>query len=43
MVGKKLVIVLILCVGIGMVDGFLSLVLAVKVGYIGMYCDEEMF
>ncbi|HGA2566417.1 TPA: uracil phosphoribosyltransferase [Streptococcus agalactiae] len=41
--GKKLAIVPILRAGIGMVDGFLSLVPAVKVGHIGMYRDEETF
>ena len=39
--GKKLAIVPILRPGIGMVDGFLSLVPAAKVGHIGMYRDEE--
>ena len=39
--GKKLAIVPILRAGIGMVDGFLSLVPAAKVGHIGMYRDEE--
>ena len=39
--GKKLAIVPILRAGIGMVDGFLSLVPAAKVGHIGMYSDEE--
>ena len=39
--GKKLAIVPILRAGIGMVDGFLSLVPAAKVGHIGMYGDEE--
>ena len=37
--GKKLAIVPILRAGIGMVDGFLSLVPAAKVGHIGMYRD----
>lgn len=41
--GKKLAIVPILRAGIGMVDGFLSLVPAAKVGHIGMYRDEESF
>ena len=41
--GKKLAIVPILRAGIGMVDGFLSLVPAAKVGHIGMYRDEETF
>ena len=39
--GKKLAIVPILRAGIGMVDGFLSLVPAAKVGHIGIYRDEE--
>ena len=39
--GKKLAIVPILRAGIGMVDGFLSLVPAAKVGHIGLYRDEE--
>ena len=39
--GKKLAIVPILRAGIGMVDGFLSLVPAAKVGHIGRYRDEE--
>lgn len=34
-------IVPILRAGIGMVDGFLSLIPAAKVGHIGMYRDEE--
>ena len=41
--GKKLAIVPILRAGIGMVDGFLSLVPAAKVGHIDMYRDEETF
>ena len=41
--GKKLAIVPILRAGIGMVDGFLSVVPAAKVGHIGMYRDEETF
>ena len=41
--GKKLAIVPILRAGIGMVDGFLSLVPAAKGGHIGMYRDEETF
>lgn len=41
--GKKLAIVPILRAGIGMVDGFLNLVPAAKVGHIGMYRDEETF
>ncbi|HEO4100181.1 TPA: uracil phosphoribosyltransferase [Streptococcus agalactiae] len=41
--GKKLAIVPILRAGIGMVDGFLSLVPAAKVGHIGMYRDKETF
>lgn len=39
--GKKLAIVPILRAGIGMVDGFISLILAAKVGHIGLYRDPE--
>ena len=39
--GKKLAIVPILRAGLGMVDGFLSLVPVAKVGHIGMYRDPE--
>lgn len=39
--GKKLAIVPILRAGIGMVDGFLSLIPTAKVGHIGMYRDPE--
>lgn len=39
--GKKLAIVPILRVGIGMVDGFISLIPAAKVGHIGLYRDPE--
>lgn len=39
--GKKLAIVPILRAGIGMVDGFISLVPAAKVGHIGLYRDPE--
>lgn len=42
-VGKKIIVVLILCVGIGMLDGFLNLILSVKVFVLGLECDEEMF
>lgn len=42
LVGKKVVIVLILWVGLGMVDGFLNMILVVKVGYVGMYWDEKI-
>ena len=37
--GKKLGIVPILRAGVGMVDGFLSLVPVARVGYIGLYRD----
>lgn len=40
--GRKFVIVFILCVGFGMVDGFLKLIFVVKVGYIGFYRDFEI-
>lgn len=39
--GKKLAVVPILCAGLGMVDGILSLVPTAKVGHVGMYRDEE--
>ena len=39
--GKKLAIVAILRAGIGMVDGFISLIPAAKVGHIGLYRDPE--
>lgn len=39
--GKKLGIVPILRAGLGMVDGFLRLVPAAKVGHIGLYRDPE--
>ena len=39
--GKKLAIVPILRAGLGMVDGFISLVPAAKVGHIGLYRDPE--
>ena len=39
--GKKVGIVPILRAGLGMVDGFLSLIPAAKVGHIGLYRDPE--
>ncbi|RBN38399.1 uracil phosphoribosyltransferase, partial [Priestia megaterium] len=39
--GKKLGIVPILRAGIGMVDGFLKLMPAAKVGHVGLYRDPE--
>ena len=39
--GKKLGVVPILRAGLGMVDGFISLVPACKVGHIGLYRDPE--
>ncbi len=39
--GKKLCIVPILRAGLGMVDGFLSIVPNAKVGHIGLYRDPE--
>ena len=39
--GKKLGIVPILRAGLGMVDGFLSLIPTCKVGHIGLYRDPE--
>ena len=41
--GKKVGIVPILRAGLGMVDGFLNLIPAAKVGHIGMYRDPETF
>lgn len=38
---KKLAIVPILCAGLGMVNGVLSLVPSAKIGHIGLYRDEE--
>lgn len=39
--GRKLGIIPILRAGLGMVDGFLSLVPAAKVGHVGLYRDPE--
>ena len=39
--GRKLAIVPVLRAGLGMVDGFLSLVPSAKVGHIGLYRDPE--
>ena len=39
--GKKLAIVPILRAGIGMVDGFISLIPAAQVGHIGLYMDPQ--
>src|SRR5690625_2072851 len=39
--GKKLGIIPILRAGIGMVDGFLSLIPSAKVGHIGLYRNPE--
>ena len=39
--GKKVAIIPILRAGLGMVDGFLALLPAAKVGHIGMYRDHE--
>ena len=39
--GKKVVIAPILRAGLGMVDGWLSLIPSARVGHIGMYRDEE--
>lgn len=39
--GRKLAIVPILRAGLGMVDGFLSLVPVAKVGHIGLYRDHD--
>ena len=39
--GKKIAIVPILRAGLGLVDGFLRMIPAARVGHIGMYRDEE--
>ncbi|RKD23057.1 uracil phosphoribosyltransferase [Ammoniphilus oxalaticus] len=39
--GKKLGLIPILRAGIGMVDGFLSLIPSAKVGHVGLYRDPE--
>jgi uracil phosphoribosyltransferase len=39
--GKKVAIVPILRAGLGMVDGFLDLIPAAKVGHVGLYRDPE--
>ncbi len=39
--GKKVAIIPILRAGIGMVDGMTDLIPAAKIGFIGMYRDEE--
>lgn len=39
--GKKVAIIPILRAGIGMVDGFLAMLPAAKVGHVGLYRDEE--
>ncbi|MFD1319403.1 uracil phosphoribosyltransferase [Loigolactobacillus zhaoyuanensis] len=39
--GKKVAIIPILRAGLGMVDGFLELIPAAKIGHIGMYRDHE--
>jgi uracil phosphoribosyltransferase len=41
--GKKVGIVPILRAGLGMVDGFLNLIPAARVGHIGLYRDPETF
>lgn len=41
--GKKVAIVPILRAGLGMVDGFLNLIPAAKVGHIGLYRDPRTF
>lgn len=40
--GKKIIVVLILCVGIGMFDGVFSLIFGVKVSVVGVVCNEEI-
>jgi uracil phosphoribosyltransferase len=39
--GKKVAVCPVLRAGMGMLDGFLSLVSSARVGFIGMYRDEE--
>lgn len=39
--GKKVAIVPILRAGLGLVDGFLNMIPAAKVGHVGMYRDEK--
>ncbi|MBZ0113561.1 MAG: uracil phosphoribosyltransferase [Thermoanaerobaculia bacterium] len=39
--GKKVVIAPVLRAGLGMLDGFLDLIPAARVGHVGMYRDEE--
>jgi uracil phosphoribosyltransferase len=39
--GKKVAVCPVLRAGIGMLDGFLSLISSARVGFIGMYRDEE--
>jgi uracil phosphoribosyltransferase len=39
--GKKVAVCLVLRAGMGMLDGVLSLVSSARVGFIGMYRDEE--
>ena len=39
--GKKVAVVPILRAGLGMLDGVLSLLTAARVGFIGLYRDEE--
>jgi uracil phosphoribosyltransferase len=41
--GKKLAVVPILRAGLGMVDGMLAMIPAARVGFIGLYRDEETF
>lgn len=37
------IVVFIFCVGFGMFEGFVKLLLIVEVGFFGMVCDEMMF
>ena len=39
--GRKLVLAPVLRAGLGMLDGFLDLIPAARVGHVGMYRDEE--
>lgn len=41
--GKKIIVVFILCVGFGMMEGVLEYVLSVCISVVGIYCNEEIF
>lgn len=40
--GKKIIVVFILCVGLGMMEGVLENVFSVCISVVGVYCDEEI-